>query len=63
MLKMRNGTNSLLIFSTIHLVGINVWWRNIRTYVFLAKLCSMVQTVIFYFVIGKGLVTYNKDKN
>lgn len=29
----------------------------------LAKLCSMVQTVIFYFVIGKGLVTYNKDKN
>lgn len=29
---------------------------------FLAKLCSMVQTVIFYFVIGKGLVTYNKDK-
>ncbi|ODV54239.1 hypothetical protein BG258_19495 [Lysinibacillus fusiformis] len=29
---------------------------------FLAKLCSLVQTVIFYFVIAKGLVAYNKDK-
>lgn len=27
---------------------------------FLAKLCSLIQTVIFYFVIGKGLVAYNK---
>ncbi|MDF2065082.1 hypothetical protein [Bacillus sp. Cr_A10] len=29
----------------------------------LAKLCSLVQTVIFYFIIGKGLVAYNKEKN
>lgn len=28
----------------------------------LAKLCSLVQTMIFYFVFGKGLVAYNKDK-
>lgn len=29
---------------------------------FLAKFFSLVQTVIFYFVIAKGLVAYNKDK-
>ncbi|MEK4426908.1 hypothetical protein [Solibacillus sp. FSL K6-1523] len=29
---------------------------------FLAKLFSMLQTVIFYFVIGKGLVAYNRGK-
>ncbi|MEK5039440.1 hypothetical protein [Sporosarcina sp. FSL K6-3457] len=28
----------------------------------LAKLCSMVQTVVFYFFIGKGLVDYKKDR-
>ncbi|MEY2371044.1 MULTISPECIES: hypothetical protein [Lysinibacillus] len=29
---------------------------------FLAKLCSLIQTVIFYFVIGKALVNYKKNK-
>lgn len=29
---------------------------------FLAKFCSLIQTVIFYFVIGKALVNYKKIK-
>lgn len=42
--------------------GLTFGGGTIEPMSFLAKLCSMIQTVIFYFFIAKGLVSYNKDK-
>jgi len=42
--------------------GLTFGGGTIEPMSFLAKLCSMVQTVIFYFIIGKALVNYKETK-